>query len=196
MERRRSRLAVGRILVVLLPLMPCGARALDGNLCIAPASAGWAVAYDCQHELQWLLDHRGVWTTGAPCDTLPFPIGCLGYGHVAMLSLSETDPLQNTGPLDPEDPVIYLWAVCMSGLGPGLKGADFSLTGSLLPHVVGFEPLNGFTNLGTDGDYLLRTEECAWKEVVMGKLLLSEAVASDPHGIETSSWGRIRSSYR
>jgi hypothetical protein len=110
---------------------------------------------------------------------------CCGE-YVWSISSSETDPLVNVGPI-PDDDWLYLWIAAAEGF----VGAEFRVTGSLIP--VSFEPMNGaFVAPGSVfPDVLLAVPECEGAPFLAGRISVARASS-----VEASSWGRSKAIYR
>lgn len=91
------------------------------------------------------------------------------------LSASGTNPHDNYAPFLPGVQVYSLWlACCLPEPGPGgMSSAEFSLRADDPANVIlGFTPMNGFSNAGSESDLLLSAPDCPCGPVVAGELIV------------------------
>jgi hypothetical protein len=193
-----ARLGFG-VVSVCLALLFLAATGEAGQLCLHPSSrSGANLSFDCDGNA-FPNDYIGYDSGGGvPCHTrLDVADQCdLGIGrrdddpplvYGFSISRSPSDPFVNRGPYE-ETTVLYLWYVCTRE--DGLSGAEFSFTGTMTP--LEFTPLNGFMNAGTDADLILSATGCPSGPVVVGEILVRDAISPIAH----LRWGRIKSRYR
>jgi hypothetical protein len=175
-------------IAALLPLA-LGPNAGAAELCIVPSAANGAnVTVTCGVPLGLGNGTVGYRTDGPPCDTR-FGSGCWSDGDAARwtISASSSDPFVNTGPLvDPD--TLYLWLDCTRDLEP-VAFAEFALAGDL--NVIALEPMNGFSNTGTLTELFLVATGCP-----TGPLLAAAITVGSPVTVASTTWARIKATYR
>jgi hypothetical protein len=181
-----------RKLIALLALTMGTASASE--LCLTKSENGFNYTWDCtfgfsHHE--W-IGYR-TWG-GPPCGANDGEVGCApiqagNASFVWTISASQTDPLQNTGPVVDGD--LYLWLYCTATTG--VETAEFDLTGTIV--VTAFEAFPPFSNSGTATELKLSATECpgeAKAPVLAGRIAIEPGTVA----VDQGSWGRTKSQYR
>ncbi|GJM44202.1 MAG: hypothetical protein DHS20C21_10440 [Gemmatimonadota bacterium] len=194
-DKRRE--TVVRFAVMLMVLL--GAQDLAAeNLCLGPSKLGHNLTVDCDpvspiaHENGWVgfsTDAQGTCETGNNCSPHRAGCFCSGFDYTWSISSSATDPHVNQGAL-PD--TLYLWVHCAAF--DGVFAAEFGLQGTV--GVMAFDPMNGFSNLGTAEDLLLLAPPtCPTPNLLVGRITVeaSTSIARDP---AMRTWGAAKSLYR
>ncbi|GJM44483.1 MAG: hypothetical protein DHS20C21_13250 [Gemmatimonadota bacterium] len=172
--------------------------AFAGELCLVDSPNAINATVNCsQPQLLWDNSYVGYSTEGAPCEVGTFcgfdPQRNEGLeGYRWLISASDTDPYENTGPLPQGIVELSLWLEC--SVSEGMAAVEFGLDnpdGTLIP--LALAPQNGFLNAGTPTHILMAVGGCPTGPVLAAYLLVLNL---GPVSVESQSWAGIKSMYR
>jgi len=182
-----------KILLTTMLLAATVSTAHGAALCFTDSPQGPNATVNCDPISPSLFPNSWIgWSAqGAPCEFGT----CFGpefYGW--SISLSDTDPFANSGPI----PVaqfahLYLWMSC--SLFDGAAAAQFGLVTDGDPSffLVGLTPRNGCLNAGTTENPLLAIPGCPSGPFLAAELTV---VHFGTVATESESWGGIKAMYR
>jgi len=188
MAHERLHLDESQVVVVMLCSLAVFAQSARAEeLCIVPSAANSRNTTILCTPNAFPNSVVGYNTEGAPCDTRT-GLNCTTAGNLAVwtISSSSQDPYVNSGPLQVQS--LYLWIACTLFDDP-IQLAEFDLSGDL--PVVGFIPMNGFSNAGTPTEPVLSVPDCPSGPLVAGEIQVSPTVS-----VARSTWGQIKALYQ
>jgi hypothetical protein len=159
-----------------------------GELCLLPSAAGGLnVSVNCVELNVFSNDWIGFRSGGGePCHDYS---GYMCHGQFGWtISGSATDPLYNQSAQPLGTGQLFLWYYCTFDRY-GLAAAEFDVGGTIAVH--SFTPMNGFLNAGDATHLRLAVGGCP-----MGPIVAGTFQVHDPVGVESETWGRIKSTYR
>ncbi|HMB71004.1 MAG TPA: hypothetical protein VKU85_16935 [bacterium] len=143
-------------------------------------------------------DIESAWT-GFDADGSPCSFGSCGPGvhpYRWTISLSDTDPLVNSGSLSPGPVSLHLWLTCANPEPPSyplLGLLHVEATGGL--YILGYAPLFGAPNFGTFTDLQISTGGL-WTGSAPLRVGSWNCWFDSPVGVDATSWSRVKAIYR